>query len=459
MSDTLFSASVSELQQLIRGGGVTRRDIVQAHLDRIEAVNPQTNSFVELRAEEALAEADAADSGRGRTIAGALDGVPMSVKDSYGIRGLRRTDSLRANADRYAERDDSVVTRLKDAGALLLGHANVPDLCVRWNTVSGLYGTTRNPRDLKRTVGGSSGGDAANVAAGLATAALGQDLGGSIRVPASFCGVYGIRTTPGVVSNVASIPAFPDTPTIQAMGTIGPLARSVADLEAVYGAIAGFDPFDPISLPVSPAEASGPRPRIAVLRDELGAVIDPEIERRLQRTIEVLQDGGYEVVEGAVPAFRRAPELWAEINGTDLVRVMLARVGPLMVASGRQHVEQMFGAAELGGDVAGYNDAWLERASLLARWVAFTEEYPLVVAPVAGMPTPLLDFDDMLDAAATSALFDSMRNVPWVNLFGLPSLALPNGIQLVGRRFREDQVFAAAHAVERGLDPVTVATP
>jgi amidase len=196
-----------------------------------------------------------------------------------------------------------------------------------------------------------------------------------------------------------------------------------------------------------------------VLREEAGAVIEPEILRRLDDTVSALRAAGYEVVEGVIGDLRRAPELWAEIAGTDLVHTMLARVGDLMVESGRQHVEQMFGAVALDGSVSSYNDAWIERHGLLVEWLRFAEEFPIVLAPVAGMPAPLLDFDHLLDAEATSALFDSMRCVPWVNLFGLPSLALPNGIQLVGRRFREDELFAAARALEPALPPVAVATP
>lgn len=457
----LCSARITELQSAIASGSLTRRRIVEAHLERIAAVNPSINSLVEVRTDDVLAEADAADASRGRTISGALDGVPLSVKDSYGVRGLRRSDGLKANADRFSDTDDPMVTRLKDAGALLLGHGNVPDMCVRWNTISGLYGTTRNPRDIERTVGGSSGGDAASVAAGLATAAIGQDLGGSIRVPASFCGVYGIRSTPGVVPNIAAWPAFPDTPAVQAMGTIGPFARNIDDLERVFGVLASDDPLDPLSLPLAtqPRTDDEPRARIAVLREETGAVISPEISRRLDETIGLLRDAGYQVDEGVIGDLRRAPELWAEITGTDLVHTMLQRVGGLMTESGRQHVEQMFGAVALDGSVSSYNDAWIERAGLLVEWAAFAARYPIVVGPVAGMPTPLLDFDHMLDEDDTAALFDSMRCVPWVNLYGLPSLALPNGIQLIGRRFREDQLFTVARAVEPKLAPVTIATP
>jgi amidase len=453
----LCAASIDELQELIRTGEVTRRHIVEAHLSRIAAVNPQTNTFAELRPEAALAEADAADAARGHTIEGALDGVPMSIKDSYSIVGLNRTDGLLAYANRRSTQDDSVVTRLRDAGAIILGHGNIPDLCVRWNTISSVYGTSRNPRDLSLTVGGSSGGEGGNVAAGMATVALGQDLGGSVRVPASFCGVYGIRVSPGVVPNVTATPAFPSTPTNQMMGTVGPLARSVADLEAVYGVIAGVDPLDPISIPLAEAAESAALPRVAVLRNETGAVITPEIERRLQQTIGFLRDEGYEVVEGVFPDLHRAPEVWGEINGTDLMRSVIPRIGDQMIESGRQHIEQMFGSVELGDDITAYNNAWIERSTLLDTWVRFAEDFPLTVAPVAGMPTPPLEFDHMLSLDDTKALFDLMRCVPWVNLLGLPGLALPNGIQLIGRRFHEYEVFAAARAVERSLPRVEIA--
>jgi len=453
---------MAQLRALIRSGEATRRQIVQAHLARIAEIDPIVNAFIELRGDAALAEADAADARQGRVLAGPLDGIPFSIKDSYGVAGLSRTDGLAINADRRSVIDDSVVARLRAAGALILGHGNVPDLCVRWNTISGVHGTTRNPRDPVRTVGGSSGGEAASVAAGMAVAAIGQDLGGSIRVPASFCGVYGIRTTPGVVPNLGEYPAFPHTPGVQAMGTIGPLARTVADLETVSAVIRGHEPADVVSVPITDDVPSF-RKRVAVLRGETGAVLEPEIERRLDETVELLREAGYEVVDGVMPDLRRASELWAELTGTDLVRVMLPRLGDLMIESGRQHVQQMFGQFELGTaagvDLGAYNDAWIERTALYETWARFAEEYPLVVAPVAGMPTPLLDFDSMLDADATMRLFDQMRCVPWVNLFGLPALALPNGIQLVGRRFREAEVFAAARAVEPGLGPVRIATP
>lgn len=456
------------LQRGIREGTLTRRGIVQAHLERIVAHEGAVNSVAELRADAVLHEAEQADAARGRRVAGALDGVPMSVKESYGIAGLRRSDGLPLWAGRRADRDDTVVTRLRDAGALLVCHGNVPDLCVRWNTVSGLYGTTRNPRDPTRTVGGSSGGEAANVAAGFAMAAIGQDLGGSIRVPAAFCGVYGLRTTPGVVPTVSQYPAFPLTPTTQAFGTIGPLARTVADLEAVYETIAAPDDRDAASVPAAATghrrdrrhgpDAAAERPRVAVLRDETGADIDADIAERLDATAEWLREAGYPVDEHVLPDLRRAGDLWASLTGTDLVRVTMPRLGRHMTDSGRQHVEDLFGGFDLGPDLGVYLDAWVERSAVYTAWADVARRYPIVVAPVAGMAAPLLDYDAFLGRAATLALFDRMRCVPWVNLLGLPGLALPNGIQLVGRRFHEADLFDAAYAVEPHL-PVAVATP
>lgn len=455
---------ITALQRAIAAGTLTRRTIVETHLERIAAVNGQVNGFVEVRGDEALAEAERADAQHGRRLNGALDGVPMSVKDSYAIAGLARTDGLRINAHRISEVDDSVVTRLRDAGALLLGHGNVPDLCVRWNTVSGCYGPTRNPRDPRWSVGGSSGGEAANVASGMAVAALGQDLGGSVRVPASFCGVYGIRTTPGVVGNRGTWPAFPPTPSVQAMGTIGPLARTIDDLEAVFRVISRYDVDDPSGVPgrALPADeptgtSTGSRPRVAVLRHETGAVLDERIERRLDETIEVLRECGYPVDEGAVPPLARAPEVWAEINGTDLMQVTLPRQGERMLASGRHHVEDLFGAFDLGTDHGRYQDAWIERAALCELWARFSSEHPLVIAPVAGMPTPTLDYDEDIGRAATLELFDRMRCVPWVNLLGLPALSLPNGIQLVARPFHDAALFRVGREVARMLPAVEIA--
>lgn len=455
---SLTTANITQLQAGIREGRWTRQDIIAAHLERIEQINPMTNTFVEVRAAKVLEEASAADRKFGETIAGPLDGVPMSVKDTFGIAELKRTDGIRAFADRKADTDDLIVTQLRSSGALLLGHSNVPDMCARWNTVSGLYGTARNPRDLSLTTGGSSGGEAGNIAAGMATVGIGQDYGGSIRVPASFCGLYGLRTSPGLVANVQPIPSSPPSLPFQAMATNGPLARSVDDLEAVFNALLNFDSRDPTNLPVDLIETEA-QPTVAVLRSEIGAILDSEIEDKLDKSIEILRDQGYDVAENAFPDLHRAPELWGELVGTDFVQTALPTMGPLLEESCLQHIHAMHGSFDLGPEVAKYSAAWIERAHMLAQYAEFSQKYPLVIAPVAGMPTPPLDFDHMLTRSETTHLFDQMRNVLWVNLLGLPALSLPNGIQLIAPRYHDRNLIRVARDIEQQLTPVNVATP
>lgn len=450
-------STIRELQNAIGTGAATRRDVVSHHLDRIARLNPLVNGFVEIRADEVLAEASAHDAERGTTIVGALDGVPFSVKDSYAVAGLHRTKGLPVNAHLVDAQDELVVERLRDAGALILGHAAVPDLCIRWNTVSGLYGTTHNPRDLDRSAGGSSGGDAANVAAGFATVGIGGDLGGSIRVPASFCGIYGFRPGAGRVPDVNPADAA-EGMSNEVMCEIGPLARSVRDIEVTFRVLAGYDSRDPAMVD-APLRDPMDNARVAVLRHETGAVLDPAIETALNETIDILRAEGYDVSENVLPDLTRAPEVWAEILGTELIRDLMPTVRDHVIDSGRIHIEEMFGAFELGSEVPRYLEAWRERRRLQARLLDATSRYPLILAPVAGMSAPALGFDDHLGVPASVELFDRMRCVPWVNLFSLPALALPNGIQIVGRRFDELTVLRAGHAAERRLPPVRVADP
>lgn len=452
------SASASDIQAAIAAGRTSRERVVEEHLARVSEVNPITNSFVELRSDEVLAEAHRLDAERGRRIHGALDGVPLSIKDSYGVAGLHRTNGLPQNAHVVDHADDVATARLRAAGGLVLGHAGIPDLCIRWNSISGLYGAVRNPRDASLTAGGSSGGDAANVAAGLATIGLGGDLGGSIRVPASWCGVYGFRTGPGRIPHVHVDAPGGASLAAQSMTQIGPIARSVDDIEAAFRAMSGYDGRDATSIPLA-LSSTGDRPRIAVLREETGAVLDASVVEQLDATVEWLRAEGYAVDEHVLPDLRRAPELWAEIMGTELIQHLLPQVADAVIDSERVHLEDMFGAFELGPDVAAYLAAQEERSLLERSFSEAMSAYDLVLAPLAGMPAPPIDFDDHIGREASIALFDRMRSVPWVNLFALPSLALPNGIQIVGRKYGEMSILAAGRAFERRAPRVEIATP
>jgi len=454
----LHERAASAIVGLVRDRTVSRREVVEAHLDRIDAVDGEVCAFVERRERDAmLAEADAADRNHDARAALPLDGVAVSIKDHFDVEGMRHTEGVAALADRCSPGNSLVVQRLLDAGAFILGKCNQPDFQIRWNTVNDLYPPTRNPRDLSRTPGGSSGGDAAAVAAGMAALGLGADYGGSIRVPASFCRLFGLRPSAGRVPHVQALDPEAGGMTLDLMNSIGPLARSLDDLWTAFQVLAGPDPRDPVSLPVEslPAEAR----RAVRMSRETGAIVEPEIERELDRVCDALEQEGYEVVEGAIPNAKRAPELWAELIGAELLHWALPAWDGVIAEGNRQHIEAMFGLFDLGGHVARWGASYVERRKTAQATAQWMEQNPLVVAPVAGMPAPPLEFDFWLSDEDTRDLFDHMRDVVWVNLLSLPSIALPNGIQIVARRFREADALAAARVAAEALGPVLIANP
>jgi amidase len=416
---------------------------VEACVERIEERNSELNALVDLRLDEALAEAGAGGTG------GPLDGVPISVKHNFDVEGMPTTYGIRSRAGLIAERDELAVRRLRDAGAIVLGKANMPDLAMRWNTLSSLHGPTRNPRDPERSAGGSSGGDAAAVAAGMARLGLGSDYGGSIRVPATWCGVLGFRPTSGLVPRATVLPPHDFPPSYDLMASPSLVARSADDLELAFDVLRGASVGDPASVPVEPPPAGEPG-RVALLLGETGAVIDPEVERAVRAAAGSLRDAGYEVEEGVAPDLRRAPELWAEIVGTEVIRQRLPALRDQVGPSALQHIEAFFGQFELGSEVARYIDALFERRALARSVAAWMEYHPLVLGPVAGMTAPPLDFDEGLSHEATRDLFDRMRGQLWVNLLGLPAVALGDGAQIVARRFHDRDALRAARAIDPG---------
>jgi amidase len=458
----LHELGALELVRLVRARDISRRQVLESHLDRIDAVNDLVNAVVErVDREAALSAADAADGDHEARSALPLDGVPVSIKDHFDVGGMLHTEGVARFSERRSPGNSAVVQRLLDAGGFVVGKCNQPDFQIRWNTVNDLYGATRNPRDTSLTAGGSSGGDAAAVASGMAALGLGADYGGSIRVPASFCNIFGLRPSAGRVPYVQALDAEKGGITLDLMNSPGPVARTLDDLWAAFLALAGPDPRDPASLPVPLPEPVLRRQPVSVLRmtRETGATIEPEIERELDVVCAALEAAGYHVVEGGIPNAARAPELWAELVGNELLHSALPSWHGVISDSNRQHIETMFGLFDFGDSLSAWTRSIVERRGTAQATAQLMEEHALIVAPVAGMKAPPLDFDQYLDREATRQLFDRMRDVVWVNLLGLPSLALPNGIQLVARRFHEAEAAAAAAAVVDALAPVVIAEP
>src|SRR5205809_3958168 len=236
MSEELTTKSATELASLIRSREVSPVEVIDAHLRRIESINPSLNAIVTL-AEDAIDHARAADSALSKgERAGPLHGVPFTVKDTIDTQGLRTTSGTQIRAHHVPERDAPVVARLKAAGAIILGKTNTPEMAVPYETDNPVFGRTNNPYDLKLTPGGSSGGEAAAIAAHLSPAGVGSDLSGSIRVPAHFCGIAGLKPTTGRVPMDGHVPEAAGTLSLGAC--IGPMARRVADLSLLFQVIA-----------------------------------------------------------------------------------------------------------------------------------------------------------------------------------------------------------------------------
>src|SRR2546425_5503678 len=247
--DELVYTSATSLAQAIRGKLVSSQEVVEAYIHRIEAVNPQLNAIVQLTAEAALAQAREADAAQARgEIKGPLHGVPITIKDSFDTEGVISTAGTKGRASYVPQQDATAVARMRAAGAILLGKTNLPELSLAYESDNLVYGRTNNPYDLSRTPGGSSGGEGAIIAAGGSPLGLGNDAGGSIRIPVHFCGIAGIKPTSGRVPRTGNFPGPGGA--FDMIWQPGPMARFVEDLSLALPIIAGVDGRDPSIVPV-----------------------------------------------------------------------------------------------------------------------------------------------------------------------------------------------------------------
>ena len=278
----LWEHGALDLAEMIRSRQVSSVEVVRAHLERIETVNPHVNAIVRVLGDEALEAAARAD----RAVAdgdevGALHGVPCTVKENIDLAGTPTTQGIAALAEAVADRDAPIVERMRAAGAIPIGRTNLPDLGLRIHTDSQLYGRTLNPWNRRVTAGGSSGGEAAALATGMSPIGLGNDIGGSLRNPAHCCGVASIKPSIGVVPSATVVPPVDPMLASQLMAVDGPMARRVRDVRAALGVIAGADRRDPVSLPVTLVDADpAVRLRIALVPDPPGGTTESGISGR-----------------------------------------------------------------------------------------------------------------------------------------------------------------------------------
>jgi Asp-tRNA(Asn)/Glu-tRNA(Gln) amidotransferase A subunit family amidase len=434
----------SAAAEAVRNREVSPVELVEQALTAIEERDPEINAFTVVLAEEARATAKE----RERDPQGALAGVPIAIKDHVWMRGAPATNGSLALRDFYPDVDAVCVERLRDAGAVIVGKTNNPEFCYRGITDNAVYGLTRNPRNLERTPGGSSGGSAAAVAADMVPFALGTDGGGSIRIPASFCGISGHKPTFGLIPK---LPGFRGWPTLS---VDGPLARTVRDLVLTLHVMAGTDPADDLTWPVALHERE---PLRVAYSEDLGfAPVEPSVRKAFKETVAKLPW----IMQKAHPPPIPPTALWNAIALPE----GYASEGPLLA----EHEHQMTaGTAEIirEGAVSAneYLDAQHERSLYTRAWAEFFADYDLLLIPTMQMtafPVGMLS-PQSIDGQPLDQFFDDWCTfcVP-ANLTGQPAASvpigadedgLPIGLQIIGRRWEDLTVLAAAAQVERLL--------
>ncbi|QND72873.1 amidase family protein [Tardiphaga robiniae] len=451
----LWSWDAVDIARAVRTRLISSREAVLACLGRIEEVNPRINAVVEMRAEEALDMADAADRAvcRGADI-GPLLGVPVTIKINVDQALYATSNGVVAFKDRVASQDSPVVANLRKAGAVFIGRTNTPAFSHRWFTANDAHGETLNPRNERLTPGGSSGGAASAVAAGFGPLALGNDYGGSIRYPAYACGVLGLRPT------IGRVPAFNATSverpvTAHLMSVQGPLARTVRDLRVGLAAMAAADPRDPCW---TPAPLDGPslfRPiRVAMSVDPFGRGVHPSVEDSVRTAARCLTNAGYLVEEVQLPRISEAADLWTLLAMNDSRRALL----PAVLAYGdaaTQHVLQTMLHNTPQVDLDSYTEGLERRTTILREWLIFLERFPLALLPVS-MEPPFEQHLDLQGAEVMGSIMKAQAPLLSLAVLGLPAISVPTsvrggiplGVQLVASRFREDICLDAAEVLE-----------
>ncbi len=464
MANELWAKSARELAEIIRTKQASSREVLEAHLSRIDEVNATTNAVVEVLADAAQAAADVADRA---VLSGAplstLHGVPFTVKTNIDVEGSATTEAVVALKNLIAPSDAPMVAKLRRAGAVAFARTNMPDFGLRITTESSLYGDTHNPWDYSRTVGGSSGGEAAAIATGMSPFGLGNDIGGSLRNPAYCCGIASIKPSFGrVASGNDSFPADPMLNS-QLMLAHGPLARTVGDVREALRLVMGSDPRDPHAID-APLEGP-PRPkRVALVAEPIGGTTDSNVAEGVRLAGKALEAEGYEVDEVSPPALQDAFIAWAEFMMTSLAQLR-PLLDPYMGDGGKRLLDLT--ALDFGSATAESHQSMHQMRFRVAKsFQQFFEQYPLIVGPTWTQPPFPLGWD-IENADNAMAVMELFRMVLPANLMGLPAACVPTGIagglptgaQIIGARFREDLCLDAAEAIERQLGVLTPITP
>ncbi len=469
MSELVLEPAVRQLEML-RAREISVLELAEAHITQIERLNPQLNAFADFDAERVREQARAMDIVPANA-RGPLHGLPVTVKSSIATMGHRCEIGSLNHKGEIPREDAVVVARLRAAGALILGTTNCPEFLMAYETANLLHGRTRNPWDLERTPGGSSGGESAAIAAGMSAAGLGSDSGGSVRVPAHFTGICSLKPTPGRIPGRGHLP--PCVGPFSTLGAIGPMARTMADVELMFRALSGQDDTDPASPPVTLREVSESelrRIRIGFFEDDGLTPVTAETRTAVRAAAAALRDAGFCVEPSRPRTLEPLRKLW----WTFFVQCGAMFYEP-EVRGGREKLSPIFREfleiAEKTGPLSSTEllNAWAEMDLLRAKTLEEMREFPVLLCPVASVPAWKHGEREWRIDGQTVEYLDAVRYTQWFNTLGAPAAVvpvgrslegLPIGVQIAARPFEDEVVLGVAGILDRAFGfsppPMTV---
>jgi len=440
----------------IRGGEVSTVDVVDAHIDRMNAANPALNAVVVDLSEQARAAAKQADADQaaGKAL-GVLHGVPVTIKINVDVEGQANSNGIPAFKDMIAPGDSPIVANLKKAGAIIIGMTNTPEMSFRAFTDNPLHGLTKNPWSPDHNPGGSSGGGGSAAAAGIGAIAHGNDIGGSLRFPAWCNGITTIKPTLGRVP--AYNPSAPaERPLLaQLMSVQGPMTPYVESTRLGLAVMAQRDPRDPFWCP---APLEGPKPdgpvKVLYAQPDDDMDCDPAIMAQVDTAAEMLADAGYVVEKGTAPNLKEAWQMWTDVLLAE-IQTMQREIIDSVATEALTKTLDAYAAFSNTLDMKGYMTAIAQRSKHVRDWMMQLEETPLILTPASVQPVCLLN-EDLEGPERVYEIFTAARFISALNLLGLPCAiapvgthnGLPNACQIIASRFREDMALDAAQAIE-----------
>ncbi len=450
MSVALLSA-VEQLT-LLRQGNISPLELAEEHIRRIERMNPVLNAIVDFDAERVRAQARVSKSG-------SLAGLPVTVKSSIAVKGCKCEIGSTLNRGSVPDEDAEVVARLRAAGATLLGTTNCPEFLMAYETDNLLYGRTANPWNLDYSAGGSSGGEAAAIAAGMSAAGLGSDSGGSVREPAHFCGICSLKPTPGRVPGRGHLP--PCIGPFSILGAIGPMARTIGDVSLLFRVLSGRDEVDSVSAPVVFREMSTEDAKqfpIGWFEDDGITPVTAETRQAVRDAAVTLERRGFTVRRFRPESLEAARKVWwkffvqcGEMFYAPTIRGREMKLSPIFSEF------LSIARAEAPLSAESLLEAWAECDVVRGKLLAEMKEYPLLLMPVCATPAFRHGEREWMIDGQIVRYLDAMRYTQWFNLLAAPAVAvpvgrstkgLPIGIQIAGRPFADEMVLAVAAAIE-----------